>query len=156
MAELFLPPDYEDLLRDFAQCDVEYLLIGGWAVAVHGHGRATDDIDVFVRADVDNARRVIKALRHFGAPLSDHEVNEGLFSRERYGYRMGRKPQVIEILTTIDGVSFDEAQTDAVVARVADLEVPVIGYAALLANKRASGRPKDIADVLALESQRRA
>ncbi|MCR9160653.1 MAG: nucleotidyl transferase AbiEii/AbiGii toxin family protein [Nannocystaceae bacterium] len=152
MAELHLPTDYEDLLREFSECGVEFLLVGGWAVAVHGHGRATDDIDLFVRADPANARRIIEALHRFGAPLSDHEVDEGLFSHERYGYRMGRKPQVIEILTRIDGVTFDEAAEDAVVVSVADFQIPVIGRRALLVNKRTARRPKDLADVAALEN----
>lgn len=151
MSDLYLPTDYEDLLREFSECDVDFLLIGGWAVAVHGHGRATDDIDILVRADSSNAARIIEALHRFGAPLSEHAVDEGLFSKERYGYRMGRKPQVIEILTRIDGVTFDEAAEDAVIVSVADFQIPVIGRRALLANKRAAGRPKDLADVAALE-----
>jgi hypothetical protein len=151
VAELRLPPDYEDLLRELVEGGVEFLLIGGWAVAVHGHPRATDDLDVLVRATPTNARRVIAALQRFGAPLETHGVTEQLFSRAKWGYRMGRKPQVIELLTRIDGVTFAEASAEAIVTRVGALDVPVIGRAALLANKRAAARPKDLADVEALE-----
>lgn len=151
MAELDLPQDYQDLLRELVEAEVDFLLVGGWAVAVHGHGRATDDLDVLVRADPENAAKVYAALDRFGAPLRLHGVTEGLFAREHYGYRMGRKPLLIEILTTIDGVTFDQAKDGAVTVMVGDLGVPVIGKDALLVNKRAAGRPKDLADVEALE-----
>lgn len=151
MAKLSLPPDYEDLLREFANAGVEYLLIGGWAVAVHGYARATDDIDVFVRASPGNAKRVFSALQRFGAPLKAHGVSEALFAKEQYGYRMGRKPQLIEILTKIDGVTFEQASIDAISIDLGEFRVPVIGLTALLRNKKAAGRPKDLLDVEALE-----
>ncbi len=113
--------------------------------------QSTDDMDVFIRATDANAARVFAALKRYGAPLGAHGVTEGLFAQEQYGYRMGRKPLLIEILTTIDGVTFEEASRDAVTIAVAGVRVPVIGREALLTNKRASGRPKDIADLEALE-----
>jgi hypothetical protein len=152
MPELHLPPDYQDLLQEFIQARVEFVLIGGWAVAVHGHPRATDDIALLVRPTPENASRVFSALERFGAPLAQHGVSEGLFSRERYGYRIGRKPLLIEILTTIDGVDFEEATVGAVSVKAEGLTIPVIGRQALIKNKRAAGRPKDLADVDALEA----
>lgn len=89
MAELPLPRDYEDLLREFVRGDVEFLLIGGWAVAVYGHGRATDDLDVFVRATPDNAKKVFAALEHFGAPLSGHGVTEAYLAKNATGIGWG-------------------------------------------------------------------
>jgi hypothetical protein len=151
MAELRLPQDYHDLLQELHDAHVDYLLIGGWAVAVHGHGRATDDIDILVRPTADNAQRVYAALHRFGAPLAQQGVDAGLFARARYGYRIGRKPLLIEILTTIDGVSFDEAAADAIVVDAAGLLIPVIGRRALIKNTRAAGRAKDLADVQALD-----
>lgn len=151
VTRLRLPRDYEDLLREFTNAGVEYLLVGGWAVAVHGYARATDDMDVFVRATEENSKKVFTALQQFGAPLGAQEVSAGLFAREQYGYRMGRKPLLIEILTKIDGVTFEEATIDAVAADLGEFSVPVIGLPALLRNKRAAGRPKDLLDVEALE-----
>lgn len=151
MADLDLPPDYVDLLRDFVAAGVDFLLIGGWAVAVHGHGRATDDMDVLVRAESKNAIRVVEALREYGAPLATHGVTSELFSQPRDGYRMGRKPIVIEILTCISGVTFEEASEGAVTVEIGGVSVRVIGRQALIKNKRAAGRPKDLADVEALE-----
>ncbi|HEX5660520.1 MAG TPA: hypothetical protein VFX59_25170 [Polyangiales bacterium] len=149
MAELRLPQDYQDLLQEFQQAQVEFLLIGGWAVAAHGHGRATDDIDLLVRPSADNAKRVYEALQRFGAPLQG--VDAGLFEAERYGYRIGRKPLLIEILTAIDGVDFDEAAAEAITVDANGLMIPVIGKGALIKNKRAAGRAKDLADVQALD-----
>jgi len=83
MSGLRLPQDYEDLLREFTNASVEYLLIGGWAVAIHGYARATDDIDILVRASAENAKKVVAALRRFGAPLSTHNVSERLFESEQ-------------------------------------------------------------------------
>ena len=151
MRELELPQDYGDLLRELVEHGAEFLLVGGWAVAVHGHGRATDDMDILVRATPENAPRVYAALNAFGAPLDAHGVTEGLFAHAEYGYRLGRPPLLIELLTTVDGVTFDEAAEHAVTVQVGDVAIAVIGKDALLANKRASGRPKDVADVLALE-----
>ena len=153
MTELHLPRDYQDLLFEFLDARVEFVLIGGWAVAVHGHPRATDDIDLLVRPTIENASRVVSALKRFGAPLAQHGVTEGLFTRERYGYRIGCRPLLIEILTAVDGVGFEEACAGAVYVEVEGLTIPVIGRQALIKNKRAAGRAKDLADVDALEQR---
>ena len=87
------------------------------------------------------------------APLSLHGVTAGLFARADYGYRIGRKPMLIEVLTAIDGLSFAEAAQATVDVRVADFVVPVIGRDALLKNKRAAGRAKDLADLEALDPE---
>ncbi|MEM6955442.1 MAG: hypothetical protein AAF645_07120 [Myxococcota bacterium] len=146
-----LPSDYLDLLRELSSAGADYLLIGGWAVAVHGHGRATDDMDVWVRPTRENAERVYSALVAFGAPLPSEGLDSGMFASPRYGYRMGRKPLLIEVLTTIDGVEFEEAALESIQVTIGSLTVPVIGREALLKNKRAAGRPKDLADIEALE-----
>lgn len=149
-----LEADYVDLLRELLESDVEFLLIGGWALAFHGHGRSTDDLDVLVRPTPENAVRVYAALDRFGAPLRLHGVEPSLFAVPRYGYRLGRKPVMIEILTSIDGVSFEDAERGSIKVHIAELTVPVIGRSALIENKRASGRPKDLADLDALTSER--
>lgn len=152
MREITLPQDYADLLFDLQDAGAEFVVIGGWAVAVHGHGRATDDFDILIRPTPDNAARVYAALQQFGAPLAAHGVTPGLFTKARYGYRFGIKPVLIEILTTIDGVDFDDASHEPVMVKVEGRSIPFVGRQALLANKRAAGRTKDLADVEALES----
>ena len=153
MIELDLPQDYVDQLLD---ASAEFVVIGGWAVAVHGHGRATDDLDILVRPTPENAAKVYKALQAFGAPLAAHGVTADLFAQPEYGYRIGLKPVLIQILTTISGIGFDEANRDRVLVPLAGHPVPFIGRVALLANKRAAGRANDLADVEALESERDA
>lgn len=146
-----LHEDFRDLLVALADAGADFLLIGGWAMALHGHGRGTDDLDVFIRPSPENAERVFRALCEFGAPVHAHKVTPTLFASEGYGYRMGIKPHLIEILTTIQGVSFDDAWAGHRVFVLEGRQIPYIGRAALLRNKRAAGRPKDLADVAWLE-----
>lgn len=151
MAEIELQTDLLDLLVALAEAKAEFVLIGGWALAVHGHGRGTDDLDVLVRPSPENATKVLAALRAFGAPILQHEVSEQTFATAGFGYRIGFKPNLIEILTTISGVSFDEVWADKIIVEIEGVEVPVMGRRTLLLNKRAAGRPKDLADVDWLE-----
>jgi hypothetical protein len=146
-----LVDDFKDILVVFADERVEFVVIGGWAMALHGHGRGTDDLDLLVRPSADNAEKVFRALTRFGAPLSAHNVSEGLFAQAGYGYRMGIKPHLIEILTKVDGISFDEAAAGAPYFHLEGRTIPFIARSALLENKRAAGRPKDLADVDWLE-----
>lgn len=151
--DLALHEDFRDLLICLLDADADFLLIGGWALALHGHARGTDDIDVLVRATPENAERVYQALVAFGAPVAAHGVTAGLFAHSDYGYRIGVKPFLIELLTKIDGMDFDEAIEGAESFRVDDAHVArFMGRNSLLKNKRASGRPKDLADVAWLES----
>jgi Nucleotidyl transferase of unknown function (DUF2204) len=143
--------DFRELLTTFADEGVDFVLIGGWALGLHGHGRGTDDLDVLVRPTPQNAEQVFRALVRFGAPVSAHGVTEGLFARSGYGYRMGVKPNLIEILTKVDGIEFDEAIEEGRQFELDGRTIRYIGRQALLRNKRAAGRPKDLADVDWLE-----
>ncbi len=149
-----LPDDFADLLIELCEAKAEFLLVGGWAVVLYGHVRATDDLDVFVRPTITNSERVFAALEAFGAPLRAHAVTPQHFANEGDAYRFGIAPLKVEILTQISGVSFDEALSGS---RTFDLDghaVPYIGKKALVANKRAAGRHKDLADVEELERLR--
>ncbi|HVW25640.1 MAG TPA: nucleotidyltransferase [Polyangiaceae bacterium] len=152
MAELGLNQDYKDLLICLADEGADFLLIGGWALALHGHGRGTDDMDVFVRAEPENAERVFRALVAFGAPVAAHGVTASLFATPGYGYRVGMRPNLIELLTTIDGVTFDEAWAEKRSFELDGRRIHYIGRRALLVNKRAAGRAKDLADAEWLEA----
>jgi hypothetical protein len=147
VVEIELNVDFRDILVALADAQADFLLIGGWALAVHGHVRGTDDLDILVRPTPANAARVFDALEEFGAPLHTHGVTQQLFAAPGAGYRMGIKPHLIEILTTVDGVSFDDAWREHVEVVVDGRVVPTIGHDALLQNKIAAGRPKDMADV---------
>lgn len=129
----------------------EYLMIGAYALAVHGHPRATGDLDLWVRAEPGNARRVMAALKRFGAPLA--ELNEADLARPDVVYQIGVQPVRVDILTSVSGVTFEEAWRDRLTTRLEGLEVPVIGRAHLIRNKRATGRTRDLADAEALEGR---
>lgn len=152
MAELGLSDDFADILLELADANAEFLLIGGWAVALHGYGRSTDDLDIFVRPSKENASKVFAALARYGAPVANHGVTAELFANSGYGYRFGIKPHLIELLTTIDGVEFDEAWRARRSFSLKGRKIPFIGRAALLKNKRAAARAKDLADVEWLEN----
>lgn len=151
MSRLELPDDFRDLLVALSDARAEFVLIGGWAMAVHGRPRATEDLDVLVRATPANSARVFAALDAFGAPVGPHGVDANTFGAEGPAYRLGMKPLRIEVLTKISGVSFDEAASEPVLADVDGRVVPVIGREALLRNKRAAGRHKDLDDAEWLE-----
>jgi len=149
-----LPQDFADLLIELCEANAEFLLVGGWAVILYGHVRATDDMDVFVRPSRTNSERVFAALEAFGAPLRAHAVAPGHFATEGDAYRFGIAPLKIEVLTKISGVSFDEALRDAKTFDLDGHAIPYIGKPALIANKKSAGRHKDLADVEELERLR--
>ncbi|MBN8615982.1 MAG: nucleotidyl transferase AbiEii/AbiGii toxin family protein [Deltaproteobacteria bacterium] len=146
-----LPADFRDFLVALVEAHADFVLIGGWALAVHGRPRATEDLDILVRPTPVNAQRVYRALVAFGAPVAAHGVSEQLFAADRYGYRFGVKPNLIEVLTTISGVDFDTCLVDVVTVEIDEHKVPVIGREALLRNKKAAARDKDLDDVRWLE-----
>jgi hypothetical protein len=122
-------------------------------MAVHGVPRATGDLDVWVRPDAGNAERVLQALVQFGAPIEAMEVKANGLARPGMIYQIGLPPRRIDILTEISGVDFDDAWTSRITQEIAGLKVPFLGREALLRNKRASGRVKDLSDIALLERQ---
>ena len=136
--------DWTDLLRAFKDAQVEYLLVGGHAVAVHGYNRVTEDLDLLVRPTAENSRRVFAALSRFGAITAG--LTPDAFAAEQTVFRIGVKPLRIDVLAGIDGVTFDEATDQAVETVFADVPCRAIGVRALIANKLATGRGKDAVD----------
>jgi predicted nucleotidyltransferase len=135
--------------REFLQClndrGVEYLVIGGHAVAYHGYPRATADLDVWVAVNETNAARLVDSLTAFGFAVP--ELRPELFLRKDRVIRMGIAPNRIEIQTGIDGVHFDECYPRRVSADLDGVRVHFIALDDLKTNKRASGRNKDLADL---------
>jgi hypothetical protein len=146
--------DFLDLVDALNAEQVEYLVVGAFALAAHGFPRATGDIDFLVRPSGENAPRVVRALQAFGAPLASAGVSEADFTTPGGVYQIGVVPRRIDLLTEVSGLSFDEALADHVLRDVDGRSVPFIGREALLRNKRAAGRPKDLADAAALEALR--
>lgn len=147
-----LTPDFKDILTDLADAGVDFVLVGGYAVGFHGHTRATKDIDILVRPTGENAKNVFKALASFGAPLENLDIAEEDFADYKGVVQIGVPPNRIDILTSISGVSFDEASSDCPRFQLERRTIKVIGINALLKNKRAAGRVQDLLDVKALEN----
>jgi hypothetical protein len=141
--------DFEELLKIFNDSDVKYLIVGGHAVMLYTEPRYTKDLDVWVEASAENAERVFRALASFGAPLAG--LSPADFSREGFFYQMGMPPARLDILMSIDGVTFGEAWPNRTQAQFGSQPAWFIGRADLLKNKRASGRHIDLhdADLLA-------
>lgn len=134
-----LPDDFRDLLVALADAKAEFVLIGGWALAVRGRGRATEDLDVLVRPTAANAERVFRALVRFGAPAHAHGVSPSLFAAAEYGYRLAS----VRTSSRSSRPSPASTSTERGVAhapRAWTVAIKVIGRAALLANKRAAPR----------------
>ena len=141
--------DFAEMLSALSEAGAEFLIVGAHALAVHGHPRATGDIDIWVRPTPDNARRVWAALEVFGAPLSGLTLED--LATAGVVFQMGVQPNRIDILTAVSGLSFDAAWPNRTTAEVDGRSLNFVGREDFLINKRAAGRPKDLADVAALE-----
>lgn len=147
MTAPILNEDFADLLVALDAEGVEYLLVGAFALAAHGAPRFTGDLDVWVRPSPENARRVLRALARFGAPVAAHGLTVADLSSPGGVYQMGIPPRRIDVLTAIDGVSFDEAWPGRLRGRLGNVPVPFLGLRDLVRNKRAAGRTKDLLDL---------
>ena len=145
MATIQLPNDFKEFLKLLNSHQVEYLLIGGYAVSYHGHPRTTADMDIWVAIQKENAEKVVTVLKAFG--FDTPQLTADLFLRENQIIRMGTPPMRIELLTTISGVRFGECYSERIIGIIDDVEVQIINLEHLKRNKQASGREKDLADL---------
>jgi hypothetical protein len=141
-------PDFVDLIRVFNAHSVDYVIVGAHALAAHGHVRATKDLDVWVRPTPANAARVMAALTEFGAPLGEVRIED--FAAPGLIFQIGVEPVRIDIVTRVDGLEFDDGAGDWIETTFGGEPTHVLSKRALLVNKRAAGRPQDLADVAAL------
>ena len=141
--------DFSELLLEFNEHNVEYLVVGAHAMAVYGHVRATKDLDVWVRPNLENARKVLDAISSFGAPVGDLNIDD--FSKEGTVFQIGLPPLRIDVLTGINGVQFADAWADRFQTTFGKVPVFIISRHHLIINKRAVGRLQDLADAEELE-----
>ena len=141
--------NYLDMLKCLNTAGVDYIMVGGWAVNLHGYVRATIDLDIWILADQENARKVYAALGEFGAPLE--EVKPEDFAQDGTIFQIGVAPCRIDVINKIDGVKYAEASSRAIQKTIEGVPVRIISREDLIANKRASGRTKDLADAEILE-----
>ncbi len=149
---MHLFPDFKDLLAAFAASGVRYVLVGGYAVVFHGRPRATKDLDLLVALDPDNLQRLADALDQFGAPVNVVESARQLRAQDIVYF--GAPPLRVDLLGSASGVEFDAVYARAVDTKLDDVPVRVIALDDLIANKRATGRPRDLDDSIELERAR--
>lgn len=138
-------PDFVSLLRALSEADARFLIVGAYAVTFHSRPRATGDLDIWVEATPGNAARVLQALRAFGAPLQDLKPDD--LATPGVVYQIGVPPRRIDLLTSLTGLTFEEAWAGRITGPFGDLVCPFIGRDELVRNKRALGRPRDLADL---------
>ena len=147
-------PDTLEFIRLLAKHNVRYVIVGGEAVIFHGHARFTGDVDFFYALDNENCDRLYNALREFwdGDVPEVRDATE--LQRPGYVIQFGRPPNRIDLLTSADGLTFDEAwvtRLEIALQGASDVVVPMLSLSKLIQNKRASGRPKDLDDLAFLE-----
>jgi hypothetical protein len=142
---MLLPPEFKKLLSALVSKNVEYLLVGGYAVIYHGYVRTTGDLDVWVALDPENATRVEEAIRSMG--FNPPGLKAEWFVRKGAVLRIGQEPLRFDIINDIDGVTFQECYARRVEADIDGVAVNVISLPDLKTNKKASGRHKDLADL---------
>ena len=129
----------------FNENKVEYLVVGGYAVAHYGYVRATNDIDIWVNNDIENVSKIIKSLVKFG--FSEKDLDKDIFTKDDQIIRMGVPPFRIELLTGVSGINFNETYPDKNIITIDDISISIIDLKNLKKNKKASGRHKDLDDL---------
>jgi hypothetical protein len=146
-----MSPDFLDIIRALIDADARFIIVGAYAVNVYVDPRATGDLDIWVEPSQKNAGKVLRALKDFGAPVTD--LSESDFAKPGVTFQIGIAPLRIDILTEISGVHFEEAWLDRTMHSFGSFAIPFLGKRTLIKNKRITRRPKDLADLDALEKE---
>jgi len=147
-----IPEDFLDIVSCLLANNCEFVVVGAYALAFNGVQRATADIDFLVNPNPENAKKVFDALVLFGAPLASHGVTQTDFEIEGNVYQIGLPPNRIDLLTSIEGVTFKQASETSKEANLGEHLVKYISADTQIINKKATGRTKDLADAEALEN----
>jgi len=145
---------YKDILSILSERKVKFLLVGAYAMAVHGYPRSTMDIDILVMPDPENALLVLQSLADFGAPVGNLSAED--LQKEGLIFQIGVAPCRIDILTSIDGLKFEDAFARSEMMEIEGIPIRVLSIPDLIINKRATGRTKDLADAEVLEEIQQA
>lgn len=137
--------DFREFIELLIKNKAEYLIVGGYAVGIHGHPRYTGDLDIWLNPDPQNAERILKSVNEFG--FSSYKLTRDDFTKPGNVIQLGYPPLRIDLLTEIDGVSFKECFVNRKEVTIEALKVNFIGYNDLLKNKKESGRPRDMDDI---------
>lgn len=151
MANNIFNEDFQDLITSFNKHQVEYILVGGYAVIVHGYNRSTGDLDLWVNATEENYNKLVNAFATFGMPTFDMTRQKFLHTEQYDVFSFGVPPRAIDLITKLKGPEFKEAYVNSSIYEFEDMEVRVIQYGDLIAAKRAAGRYRDLNDIEQLE-----
>ena len=146
---MLLNRDFKEFVELLNHNEVEYLIVGGYALGIHGYPRYTGDLDIWIRPIADNAKKMVKVFDEFG--LSSLGLTQNDFSESGNVIQIGYPPLRIDILTSPDGVSFEECYKDKFVFESDGIVMHIIGFDDFKKNKEASGRSKDIEDLRSLK-----
>ena len=146
---IMLNTSFHEFLVLLAKHSVKYLVVGGYALGVHGFPRYTADLDVFIAVSPENAKKMPEVFKEFGFP--DLDISEHDFLQKDFVIEIGREPWKIQVLTGIDGVTFNECDKGKLFVEDRELKIPFIGFDQLLKNKAASPRAKDKIDLAELK-----
>lgn len=146
-----LNEDYREMLSLLLEEKVEFILVGAYALGVHGLPRATGDMDIWIKPTKSNSLKVYNMLLKFGANVAQLKEND--FSKKGLIFQIGVIPRRIDLITEIDGVEFEDAEIDKILVEVENLEIPVISAKKLIQNKLATGREKDKLDASLLQQK---
>jgi len=141
--------DYKDILLALSNRKAKFLLVGAYAMAVHGYPRSTMDIDLWIKPDPENAILVLQALEDFGAPSDNLTQND--LQKENLIFQIGVAPRRIDIITSVDGLNFEEAYKNSKTVEIEGIPIQVLSISDLIKNKRSTGRNKDLVDAESLE-----
>jgi hypothetical protein len=138
-------PDFREFVELLNQFQVKYMIVGGYAVGIHGHPRYTGDLDIWLLPGSENAIKILKTIKDFG--FGSLDITENDLNKEGNIIQLGYPPLRIDLLTSIDGVHFDECYPNRKTLEIDELLVDFIGYTDLIKNKKASGRHQDLGDI---------
>ena len=147
-----LNKDYKEMLQLLLEEQVDFMIVGAYALGTHGYPRATGDIDIWVKPSKPNSKKVYKALARFGAPLDQIQIDD--FATEGIVFQIGVAPRRIDILTQATGLTYEEADEDKITVEIEGLKIPVISLEKFIKNKMATGRDVDKLDVEALTKKK--
>ena len=148
--ELEIQPEFKELLELFTRQEVEFFIVGGYALAFHGHPRMTGDIDILVGTEPENSRKVLAALKEFG--FGSLGLKESDFSKREEIIQLGYSPKRIDLLTSVSGVSWEQIKKNAIHCNLDGMLIDVISLDDFIKNKQVVGRPQDVADIAAVNS----
>ena len=146
---MILNSDYRDILHILSERKVKFILVGAYAMAAHGYPRSTMDIDIWIMPDPQNANMVLKALEDFGAPINNLSADD--LQKEDLIFQIGVAPRRIDIITSVDGLKFEDAFFRSQLVEIDAVPVHILSVSDLIINKRSTGRLKDLADAEILE-----